>query len=287
MVKNRLQGVIIAMPTPLLENEDVDVKSLGRLIDYAIKEGVNGLMMAGTMGEGTALVDSQKRLLIETAVARAAGRTPILATVSDVSTRKTLSFAKSIDRIGVDYMVCATPFYYSFPDPESIIRHVRTVADNLETPVVFYDASGRTGNPVDVDTIETLLSLENIVGMKDSSTNFHNFAELLRRYPDKNDRPGAIIQADEFILDASLLMGADGIVSGAGVAYIKTLLALYEAGSRGDGVNAITLQRQFTKDWWKMMGPNPSRDWMYMVKAELVRRGILSKAYVTAPFLES
>jgi 4-hydroxy-tetrahydrodipicolinate synthase len=285
MAKNRLHGVIIAMPTPLLENEDIDVKSLRRLIDYAIEEGVNGLMMAGTMGEGTALVDSQKKLLIETAVEHAAGRTPILATVSDVSTRRTLSFAKSIDKIGVDYMVCATPFYYSFPDPESIIRHIRTVADNLETPVIFYNASGRTGNPVSVDTIETLLSLDNIVGLKDSSLDYHNFAELLRRYPDKNDRPGTIMQADEFVLDASLLMGADGIVSGAGVAYIKTLLALYEAGEKGDRLNAIMRQQQFTKDFLRMMGPNPSRDWMYMIKAELVRRGILSKAHVTTPFL--
>lgn len=57
MIPKKLEGVIIAMPTPLLENEDIDSSSLCKLIDYCIAEGANGIMIGGSMGEGPALID--------------------------------------------------------------------------------------------------------------------------------------------------------------------------------------------------------------------------------------
>ncbi len=54
----KLSGVIPAIPTPLMENEDLDVESLRKIIDYVIKQGVSGIFILGNMGEGTALLDS-------------------------------------------------------------------------------------------------------------------------------------------------------------------------------------------------------------------------------------
>lgn len=108
MKSEKLEGVIIAMPTPLLKNEDIDTQSLCKLIDYCINEGANGIMIAGTMGEGPALIDSQKQLLVEITVNHAAGRVPVLATVSAPSTRKSLEYVKAINKLGVDYIVCTS-----------------------------------------------------------------------------------------------------------------------------------------------------------------------------------
>ena len=281
----RLEGVVIALPTPLFENENVDTPSLFKLLDYCINEGANGIMILGTMGEGAALPDAQRLSVVENTVAHTAGRVPVLATVSDVSTRKTLEFVKAIDRSGVDYVVCTTPFYYKFPDPKSILRHINTIADTVAMPLIFYNASGMTVNPVDVDTTDKILNMEKIAGIKDSSSNYSNFVELLRRYPDKNSRPGTIMQGDESVFDASLLMGADGVVSGGGVAFIKALVALYKAGVSDDKAKAMELQRKFTKDLIALLGPNLSRDWVFNIKRRLVEMDIIAHASVTSPFL--
>ena len=285
MTNKRLEGVIIAMPTPLTKDENIDTKSLIKLLDHCINEGANGIMIMGTMGEGVALLDSQRQVLLETTMLHTAGRVPVLATVSGASSKKSIEYAKSADKAGVDYIVCTTPFYYKFPDSKSVILHIQKIAENVASPLVFYNAAGFTGNNVDVDTTEKILNMEKVVGIKDSSGNFGNFVELLRRYPDKNNRPGTIMQGDESIFDTSLLMGADGIISGGGVAFIKLLIELYTAGSSNNRLKAIEYQRKFIGQLMSLLLPNPQRDWMYNIKRKLVEMNIISNAYVTDPFL--
>lgn len=285
MKPKKLEGVIIAMPTPLLENEDIDTVSLCRLVDYCINEGANGIMIMGTMGEGVALLDSERQLLVETTVSHTAGRIPVLATVSAVSTRRSIAYVKAIERSGVDYMVCTSPFYNKFPDPESLLLHIRKISDIVDVPLIFYNAPASTGNNVDIDTVEKILNMEKIAGIKDSACNFGNFIELLRRYPDKNTRPGTIMQGDESVFDASLLMGADGIVSGGGIAFIKLLVQLYAAAISNDRLKSIEYQRDFSAQLSRLLSPDPQRNWVSNIKKKLVDQQVISNAYVTAPFL--
>jgi dihydrodipicolinate synthase/N-acetylneuraminate lyase len=234
----KIEGVIIAIPSPLTKNEDIDVASLRSLLEYCINEGANGVMILGTMGEGAALLDCQRQVLVETTVDQVRGRIPVLATATGSSTKKNIEYARAIDDCGVDYIVCTSPYYYKFPDPESLIQHVERITDVVETPVIFYNAPIFTGNPVHTDTLERILNMEKVAGIKDSSCNYGNFVELLRRYPDRNNRPGTIMQGDESVYDSSLLMGADGVVSGGGVAFIKLLTELYAAGASNDRVRS-------------------------------------------------
>ncbi|WP_018625912.1 dihydrodipicolinate synthase family protein [Niabella aurantiaca] len=285
MKSQKLEGVIIAMPTPLLENEDIDIQSLHGLIDYCVDEGANGIMLAGTMGEGPAMIDSQKYLLIEAAMEHTKGRVPILATVPCASTRRCLKDVEVANQAKVDYIVCTSPFYYKYPDPQSLIDHLTRIAENTDVPMIFYNASGFTNNPVDVDTMETILNMEKVRGVKDSSANFTNFVELLRRYPDRSDRPGCIMQGDESVFDISLLMGADGVVSGGGITSIKLLLELYSAGSAGDKGRAIECQRLFYRHLSELLMPNPQRNWMFNIKKKLSSMGVIPNAFATAPFM--
>ena len=287
MESKKLEGVIIAMPSPLTKNEDIDVASLRNLIEYCIKEGANGVMILGTMGEGASLLDCQRQLLMETTVEQVKGRIPVLATASGSSTKKNIEYAKAIDQCGVDYIVCTSPFYYKYPDPESLIQHIERITDVVDTPVIFYNAPLFTGNPVHTDVLERILNMDKVAGIKDSSCNFGNFVELLRRYPDRNNRPGTIMQGDESVYDASLLMGADGVVSGGGVAFIKLLTQLYAAGASNDRLKCIGHQRDFTKQLLTLLSPNPQRNWLYSIKNQLVQTKVISNAYVTAPFTDS
>jgi 4-hydroxy-tetrahydrodipicolinate synthase len=287
MASKKTEGVIIAIPSPLTKDEDIDIPSLRSLLEYCINEGANGVMILGTMGEGAALLDSQRQLLIEATVDQVRGRIPVLATATGVSTKKNIEYARAIDDCGVDYIVCTSPYYYKFPDPESLIQHIERITDVVETPVIFYNAPIFTGNPVHTDTLERILNMERVAGIKDSSCNYGNFVELLRRYPDRNNRPGTIMQGDESVYDSSLLMGADGVVSGGGVAFIKLLKELYLAGASNDRIRSIQIQRDFTKQLTNLLSTDPQRNWLYSIKKQLVDTGVISNAYVTAPFIDS
>jgi 4-hydroxy-tetrahydrodipicolinate synthase len=283
----KLKGVVLAMPTPLLENEDVDIASLCKLIDSTIEGGADAIMMLGTIGEGVALLHAQRELLVEATVAHVAGRLPVLATVSAASTRKTIANAKSLEKSGVDFLVSTPAFYNKFPDPQSHIDHIQRLADATTLPLIFYNAPGFTGNALDADTIEKILNMERIAGIKDSSCNFSMFAELLRRYPNKSTRPGTIMQGDESVFDASLMLGADGVVSGGGVMYVKLLKELCSAGLNKNLDQSIALQTQFSKKLMDVLLPNPGRNWLYNIKRELVYQGIIAHAHVSSPFLDN
>lgn len=285
MRSEKLEGVIIAIPTPLTKEEDIDIDSLRNLLEYCVEEGANGIMILGTMGEGAALLDDERKIMIDTTVEQIRGRIPILATASAVSTRKTIQQAIEIDRSGVDYIVCTSPFYYKYPDPESLLTHMKKIDDAVEKPLIFYNAPIFTGNPVSTDIMEKILNMKNVLGIKDSSCNYSNFVQLLRNYPDKNKRPGTIMQGDESVFDSSLLFGADGIVSGGGVAFIKLLKQLYAAGVTNDRLNAMKHQGDFTTQLIKLLSPNPQRNWVYNIKKRLADESIIAKPYVTEPFL--
>lgn len=285
MTERQLSGVVIAMPTPLLDDEEIDLVSLHRLIDHTVSEGADAIMIGGTMGEGVALLEGQKRKLIEAASVHNAGRVPLLATVSETSTKRCIAFIRAIADCPVDYVVCTTPFYNRFPDATSILSHVKAVAESTDIPVVFYNAPLSTGNPVDVDTLDRILNLDNIAGVKDSSTNFRAFMELLRRYP-KNNRPGAIMQGDEAVFDVSLLLGADGVVSGGGVVFIHLLQQLLQAAFSNQPEAAMKWQRKLTEELTALLGKHAGRDWVFRIKNRLFHEGIITNPNVSAPFFK-
>jgi len=158
------------------------------------------------------------------------------------------------------------PVYNKFPDPKSLLYHVEKISQSTDLPLIFYNAPGFTGNSADVDTLEKILQFENIAGIKDSSCQFSNFTELLRRYPDKQSRPGTIMQGDESVFDASLLMGADGIISGGGVLYIPLLVQLYQAAINFNLKESIHFQQEFYGQLLQLLLPNPGRDWVSNIK---------------------
>jgi 4-hydroxy-tetrahydrodipicolinate synthase len=283
----RLSGVVIAMPTPLQPNEDLDAASLRRLIDHCIGEGADGLMILGSMGEGVALTDEVREAVMEVAAEHIAGRLPLLVTVSGASTRRTLDLARRAARLGADYLVCTSPFYYRFPDPESIVTHVAKTSEATDIPLIFYNAPGSTGNPVSTDTIDRILNLPAVSGIKDSACQFGAFSELLRRYPDRSARPGTIMQGDESVYDASLLLGCDGLVTGGGVCFVRLLKRLCEAGMHRDIDTAMRLQAEFWSGMTQMLLPDLPRNWVFNIKDRLTQMGVIDAPHATAPFMHN
>jgi 4-hydroxy-tetrahydrodipicolinate synthase len=287
IASSRLHGVVVAVPTPLMEDETLDTDSFKSLIDYCVDQGADGVMILGAMGEGAALTDDVRSEAMDVATGHIRGRIPLLVTVSGASTKRTIAYAQEAAGLRPDYLVCTSPFYYKFPDPDSLVGHVQRVSESTDIPLVYYNAPGSTGNPADANTIDRILQLPGVSGIKDSSCQFGIVSELLRRYPDPATRPGTIMQGDESVYDASLLMGADGVVTGGGVLFIPRLKSLYEAGKAKDIARAMEIQTAFTGELMEVLLPDLARNWMYRIKQRLVDRGVIAHATATAPFLTS
>ena len=129
------------------------------------------------------------------------------------------------------------------------------------------------------------MNMDNVAAVKDSSGDIHLVMELLRRYPDKKTRPCKIMEGDECVYDLALLMGADGMVTGGGTVFVKTLVELYKAGSKGNQLEAFKLQQKFRNDMDDMLGPELMVDWMQAVKKALKDKGLCDDN-VTSPFLK-
>jgi len=283
---SKLQGIITAIPTPLLANEDIDSQSLKKLIDYVISQGANGIFVLGNMGEGPLLLDSQKLIAVKAAIEFANKKIPVLAGIAEVSPRRMIELGKKVKDLNPDYLVVTTPFYYRFPHPDSLYGSLEKMSQELDYPMVFYHCPGATGNKVSLDAMLKIMQIPQIKAVKDSSGDIYLFTELLRRYPDKNNRPCSILQGDEFVYDISLLMGADGVITGGGTVFIDTLVELYRAASvEKDQYKAFRLQQQFRKQMDDMLGPELLTDWMYAIKTKLKEKGLINNN-VIFPFMK-
>ncbi|OHB55060.1 MAG: hypothetical protein A2Y12_10455 [Planctomycetes bacterium GWF2_42_9] len=283
---SNLTGIITALPTPLLANEDVDVHSLKKLIDYVISQGANGIFVLGNMGEGPALLDSQKLTAVKTAVEHTNKRVPVLAGIAEVSPRRMIELGKKLKDFAPDYLVATAPFYYRFPHPDSLYGSLEKICHELDYPMVFYHCPGATGNKVSLDTMLKIMQIPQMKAVKDSSGDIYLFAELLRRCPDKDSRTCRILQGDEFVYDLSLLMGADGVITGGGTVFVDTLVELYRAAViEKDQLKAFKLQQQFRKQMDDMLGPDLLTDWMYAIKSQLKSKGLIDNN-VIFPFMK-
>jgi 4-hydroxy-tetrahydrodipicolinate synthase len=280
----KLKGVIPAIPTPLDSEENVDANGLKKLIDLVIGKGAAGVFVLGSMGEGTALLDSEKVRAVQIAAEHINARVPLLAGISEPSTRKTIYVGKQLEA-GADFLVTTGPYYNKFPHPESMTNFMKDLAENLSKPLVFYDIPGRTGNPVTVDLLEEILSMEKVVALKDSSADFPLIMELLRRYPDKDSRKFSILQGAENMFDVSLIMGVDGVVTGGGTVILEQVVELYNTAVAGQKEKAYKLQQQFFSNLMAIIGDDLLTDWMHALKKELAKMGICEDN-VTAPFLK-
>lgn len=185
MKKTIFKGIATALITPTTP-EGVDYQQFGRLIDWQIAEGVDGLVVCGTTGEASTLTDDEHRRVISFAVERAAGKVPIIAGTGSNETDYALELTKSACESGADAVLVVTP-YYNKATQKGLIRMYETIADASEKPVLLYNVPSRTGVNIEPATYEALADHQNIVGIKEANGDLGKIVETMARVGDKLD----------------------------------------------------------------------------------------------------
>lgn len=204
----RLSGCITALATPFTLAGELDLPAWRRLLQQQLDAGIDGLVVAGSTGEGAALFHSEFDLLLRTAVEVVAGRVPVLAGTGQSSTARTIEQTRRSAALGADAALVVTPPYVR-PIQEGLAAHFRAVADDGALPVVLYNVPARTGCDLLPETVAALASHERIIGIKEARSEPDRINALVALRG-----PGfTVLSGDDPSCARAIRAGAGGVVS--------------------------------------------------------------------------
>ena len=176
MKKPVFEGMATALITPITE-KGIDFEAFGKLIDWQIEEGIDGIVVCGTTGEGSTLTDEEHKEAITYAVKRANKRVPIIAGTGSNDAAYALELTKYACDAGVDAVLVVTP-YYNKATQNGLIKLFTQIADVATAPVILYDVPSRTGVSLEPKTVMELSKHPNINGIKAACGNISKIAEI-------------------------------------------------------------------------------------------------------------
>ena len=161
----QINGVYAAMPTPMLRDESLDVKNIGMQVNRCIEHGLDGILVGGNSGEFPSLSLEERKLLMKTAVAAAAGRCKIVACCGANTTQWTRELCAYAGDIGVDYVLVMTPYDPSTTE-EGLVAFYEEIARYSKPGVMIYHYPDATTVTMSTESIARLARHANIVGIK-------------------------------------------------------------------------------------------------------------------------
>lgn len=231
------------MVTPFDQAGALDLDAAVVLARWLVDHGSEGLVLAGTTGEGTVLSDAEKKDLWR-AVAEAV-TVPVIAGAGTNDTRHSIELAGAAEDAGVDGLLLVTP-YYSRPSQEGLYGHFAAVAGSTVLPVMLYDIPVRTGRRIATGTIVRLAStLSNVVAVKDATGDPSGAARLLSEAPASLQ----LYSGDDSLTLPLLAIGAVGVVSVASHwigQQMSEMIALFRSG---DVNGAATLNSRLVESY--------------------------------------
>jgi 4-hydroxy-tetrahydrodipicolinate synthase len=278
-------GIFTPLVTPLDEDENLDLESLGRLVEFQIERGVYGFWAMGTTGEFAAFMPDERAAAIRIVVHRSAGRVPVIANVSDAATRLVLCHAESAEDAGADAIAATPPYYYPHSQGE-LLAHYRAIAHATTLPLFIYNIPQTVRVAVGLQTAIELAEEGTVAGIKDSQNDLEWFRELTLTLG--RSKPSfTAFAGTRHLIDAAVLAGAAGAIPSIANAYPELCVSTYESAARGDFAAAKESQSKIIEIERDIKPRTGSRNAATIggLKETLKKRGVIANATVTAPLL--
>ncbi|MFJ9178798.1 4-hydroxy-tetrahydrodipicolinate synthase [Streptomyces sp. NPDC102360] len=229
--------VLTAMVTPFAADGALDLDGAQRLAAHLVDAGNDGLVVNGTTGESPTTSNAEKSDLVRAVVEAVGDRAHVVAGVGTNDTRHSIELARQAQQAGAHGLLTVTP-YYNKPPQEGLLRHFTAIADATELPVMLYDIPGRSGVPINTDTLVRLAEHPRIVANKDAKGDLGRASWAIAR-------SGLAWYSGDDMLNLPLLsVGACGFVSVVGHVVAPELRAMLDAFSAGDVHKATEIHQK-------------------------------------------
>lgn len=201
-----LKGCGTALVTPF-RNGEVDYDAFAALVDSQVAAGIDFLVPLGTTGETPCLTDEEKIKVLTLAKDRSCGK-PVVAGVGTNSLEHTIANIRLLEPHGVDVFLVVVP-YYNKPPQEGMYRYFKAVAESTRKPVLLYNVPGRTGANLEAATTLRLAQIDNIIGIKEASSNRGQILDIIAGRPEGF----LVLSGNDDETFPLMKAGADGVIS--------------------------------------------------------------------------
>jgi len=232
------KGVFPAITTQFQPDQSLDLPATARHLEALIRAGIHGVVFLGTVGENTALEYQEKLTLLREMKQAVGGRIPMLTGVAEYTTALACRFARDAEKLGLDGLMVLPAMVYKSDERETA-AHFRAVARSTGLPILVYNNPVSYGVDIKPEAFARLADEPTLVAIKESS-------EDVRRLTDLRNIVGngyiLFSGVDDLVLE-SILLGAEGWVSGLVNAFPTENLALWNLATTGCWEQARELYR--------------------------------------------
>ena len=238
-----LGRILTAMITPFAADGAVDVREAVRVAEFLIERGNDGVVVAGSTGEGNALETDEKLTLFREIKKALGDDAVVVAGTGGSNTRQSVELTKAAEQCGVDAALLTVPAYVK-PTQDGMLTHFGAILEATALPSIVYNIPGRTAaNMLPATFAELCRRHANVAGIKESTGDVNQFTAILR---DRVREDVTFWAGDDYIFLPSLAIGGYGLISVAGHLVSRELRAMADAFDAGDVDTAARIHRDLS-----------------------------------------
>jgi 4-hydroxy-tetrahydrodipicolinate synthase len=238
LTKDDVVGIFPPVVSPFTEDEELELASLRREINYNLSLGVTGVCVGGSTGEGHALEAAEIGQLVKTAQQEVGGRIPVMAGIITTSTREAVKRAKVARDAGAQ-AVMVTPPVYQICSDDGMYDFYASIHKESGLPVVVYNVL--TSAPVHPALMRRMAANRHETGLIATKESIGGSLETLTELLDTVGDTISVTWAHDWLLYPGLAIGATGSISGAAALLPRHCLAMWNAIQSGDVARAQQL----------------------------------------------
>ena len=175
--------LLTAMITPFDEEGEIDYPQARKLAKGLIDSGSDGLVIGGTTGESPSMSDEEKVRLFAEVKEEVGDRAAVVAGTTDNNHRKSIELSKRAEEVGADALLLTVPAYNN-PQQEGLFQHFKAIAEATALPGILYNVPSRTSLNMEAATTLRLAEIDNIVGVKEASSDAVQITQIVDGAPD-------------------------------------------------------------------------------------------------------
>ncbi|KGE13941.1 dihydrodipicolinate synthase family protein [Sphingobacterium deserti] len=228
----KINGLIAANFAPYNTDGSVNYALIPAIVEEMLQQGVKGVFICGTNGEGPSLSTEERMQLAEAYVNIVNKRLLVFVHVGHSSITEAKRLAAHAAEIGADYISAVSAFYFKPSSVDNLVSCMAAIASAApKTPFFYYHIPTVTGISIDLLAFLELAeqAIPSFAGIKYTASTIHEYQACLHYKDGKYD---ILFGFDELLLPA-LAVGAKGAIGStynyAGRLY-NQVIALFEAG---------------------------------------------------------